>query len=93
VLPEFSGDDSFAKLAASCGTDLEGYVTWEAPGLNAFALEDGAVYHTYSADPRELGFMVFYEQVLERAPKGGKESVPVSRNDEYKEVAVAGTHR
>ncbi len=28
------------------GTDVEGYVTTEGPGLSAFALEDGVVYHT-----------------------------------------------
>jgi predicted dithiol-disulfide oxidoreductase (DUF899 family) len=91
VLAEFSRDDSIAAMAASCGTDLAGYVTTEAPGLNAFALEDGVVYHTYAADPRELGFMVFYEQLLERAPKGGKEGVPVTRHDEYKGAGAAAT--
>jgi predicted dithiol-disulfide oxidoreductase (DUF899 family) len=91
VLPEFSKDDTFAKLAATCGTDLVGYVTTEGPGLNAFVLEDGVIYHTYSADPREVGSLVFFEQLLDRAPKGGKEGVPVSRHDEYK-VAVASAH-
>jgi predicted dithiol-disulfide oxidoreductase (DUF899 family) len=94
VLPQFANDDAIAELAASCGTDVVGYVTTEAPGLNAFALEDGVVYHTYAADPREVGFMVFYEQLLERAPKGGKEGVPVSRHDEYKTAtrrAACGT--
>jgi predicted dithiol-disulfide oxidoreductase (DUF899 family) len=91
VLPQFANDDAIAELAASCGTDVVGYVTTEAPGLNAFALEDGVVYHTYAADPREVGFMVFYEQLLERAPKGGKEGVPVSRHDEYKGTGTAAT--
>jgi predicted dithiol-disulfide oxidoreductase (DUF899 family) len=93
VLAEFTKDPRMAIIAASCGTDVAGYVTTEAPGLNAFALEDGVVYHTYSADPRELGFMVFFEQMLERAPKVGKEGVPISRNDEYKELAVAGARK
>ncbi|OLE35071.1 MAG: hypothetical protein AUG48_11780 [Actinobacteria bacterium 13_1_20CM_3_68_9] len=91
VLAEFSRDDAVAAMAASCGTDLAGYVTTEAPGLNAFALEDGVVYHTYAADPREVGFLVFYEQLLERAPKGGKEGVPVTRHDEYKVASAAAT--
>ena len=91
VLPQFANDDAIAELAASCGTDLAGYVTTEAPGLNAFALEDGVVYHTYSADPREVGFMVFFEQLLEWAPKGGKEGVPVRRHDEYKHAATGAT--
>jgi predicted dithiol-disulfide oxidoreductase (DUF899 family) len=92
VLPQFANDDAIATTAASCGIDVAGYVTTESPGLNAFALEDGVVYHTYSADPREVGFMVFYDQVLERLPQGGKEGVPVRRHDEYK-VAVAGPDR
>jgi predicted dithiol-disulfide oxidoreductase (DUF899 family) len=92
VLPQFANDESIAALAASCGTDVVGYIATEAPGLNAFALEDGVVYHTYSADPREVGFMVFYEQVLERTPRGAKEGVRVRRHDEYKEVALARAH-
>jgi predicted dithiol-disulfide oxidoreductase (DUF899 family) len=83
VLPEVSQDAALAEAAASCGTDLAGYVTTEAPGLNAFALEDGVVYHTYAADPREVGFLVGFEQWLERTPKGGKEGVPAARHDEY----------
>lgn len=93
VLPRFANDEAIAKMAASCGIDLEEYVTTESPGLNGFALEGGVVYHTYAADPNEVGFLVFYEQVLERTPKGGKEDVPVQRHDEYPEVALAGTSR
>ena len=32
--------------------------------------------------------MVFFEQVLERTPKGGKEGVAVSRHDEYQRVPI-----
>jgi hypothetical protein len=53
-------------------------VTTEASGLNAFALEDGVVCQTYSS--LQVGFPTFYYQVLERAPKGGKEDVPVRRH-------------
>jgi hypothetical protein len=35
--------------------------------------------------------MIYYEQLLERAPKGGKEGVPVSRHDEYKGTGTAAT--
>ena len=35
--------------------------------------------------------MVFYEQLLERAPKGGKEGVPVTRHDEYKGAGAGAT--
>jgi hypothetical protein len=35
-----------AEMAAKCGVDAATYAR-EAPGMSAFALEDGAVYHTY----------------------------------------------
>jgi len=38
-------------FAAMVGTDAATY-TREAPGMSAFALDDGAVYHTYSAYAR-----------------------------------------
>jgi predicted dithiol-disulfide oxidoreductase (DUF899 family) len=86
VLPTFGNDEAIAKMAASCGIDVEEYVTTEAPGLNAFALEDGVVYQTYSSHP--YGSMVFYLQLLDRMPKGGKEGVLVRRHDEYEEIAA-----
>jgi predicted dithiol-disulfide oxidoreductase (DUF899 family) len=49
-------------------------VTSEGPGLLAFALSDGVVYHTYTAYAPESNFMVFSSSVLERAPKGGDSS-------------------
>jgi predicted dithiol-disulfide oxidoreductase (DUF899 family) len=85
VLPMFENNEAVIEAGASCGIDLEEYVTTEAPGLTAFALEDGIVYQTYSTLP--FGFTVFYDQMLERAPKGAKEGVPWLRHDEY-EVAV-----
>jgi predicted dithiol-disulfide oxidoreductase (DUF899 family) len=36
-----------ARFAATCGTDAPTY-SRDRPGMSAFALEDGAVYHTYS---------------------------------------------
>src|SRR6266513_2488240 len=36
------------ELAASVGTDWPTYIR-ETPGMSVFALEDGVVYHTYSA--------------------------------------------
>jgi predicted dithiol-disulfide oxidoreductase (DUF899 family) len=88
VLEQFAGSDSMAEMAASCGTDLAGYVTTEGPGLSAFALEDGVAYHTYSSLPFG-GLEMGYQQYLDRAPKGGKEGVPVRRHDEY-DGAAAG---
>ena len=40
-----------AENAVRCGTDTATYLR-EAPGVSAFALEDGVVYHTYSAYAR-----------------------------------------
>src|SRR5947199_1132175 len=45
------GEGPVAEFAASAGTDVATY-TRERPGLSAFALEDGVVYHTYSAYSR-----------------------------------------
>jgi predicted dithiol-disulfide oxidoreductase (DUF899 family) len=42
-----------ADTLAVAGTDLATY-TQEAPGMSAFALQDGIVYHTYSAYIRGL---------------------------------------
>ena len=36
--------------ATATGTDAVGYLT-EGPGMSAFALADGVVYHTYSTGP------------------------------------------
>jgi predicted dithiol-disulfide oxidoreductase (DUF899 family) len=71
VLGDFEGDEDMAEIAASLGTDVAGYVTTEGPGFLAFALRDGAVYHTYTAYAPELNVLVFSSQLLERAPKGG----------------------
>src|SRR5687767_6415681 len=47
--PEVTGKPGpIPGLAASVGTDWPTY-TREAPGMSAFALDDGVVYHTYSA--------------------------------------------
>jgi predicted dithiol-disulfide oxidoreductase (DUF899 family) len=72
-----------AQFAASCGTDALTY-TSERPGMSAFALEDGAVYHTYSTYARGLDGLWGMYQWLDRAPLGRNESgVWWLRNDEY----------
>ena len=73
--------------AAACGTDLLGYLS-EAPVMSAFALEDGAVYHTYSTTWRGLEFLMGYYPILDRAPKGRDEGEVtwqtwIRRHDEY----------
>jgi predicted dithiol-disulfide oxidoreductase (DUF899 family) len=72
-----------AHFAAQCGTNAAAYVR-ERPGLSAFALEDGVVYHTYSAFARGLDVLWGMYQWLDRAPKGRNETGPwCRRHDEY----------
>jgi predicted dithiol-disulfide oxidoreductase (DUF899 family) len=74
------------QVAAACGTDPAGYLT-EAPGLNAFALDDGVVYHTYATSARGLEPVMAYYGLLDRAPMGRNEGDPPElwfrRHDEY----------
>src|SRR5213079_20875 len=72
-----------AEMAATVGTDTATY-TREAPGMSAFALEDGVVYHTYSAYARGLDGLWGMYQWLDRAPKGRNETgIWWRRHDEY----------
>ena len=75
--------DRSAEIAAMTGTDVPTY-TRERPGMSAFALEDGVVYHTYSAYARGLDGLWGMYQWLDRAPKGRNETgVWWRRHDEY----------
>jgi predicted dithiol-disulfide oxidoreductase (DUF899 family) len=47
------GEGPVAQIAATTGTDVPTY-TRDRPGLSAFVLEDGVVYHTYSTYARGL---------------------------------------
>jgi predicted dithiol-disulfide oxidoreductase (DUF899 family) len=70
-------------MAQMTGTDTATY-TREAPGMSAFALEDGVVYHTYSAYARGLDALWGMYQWLDRAPLGRNETGPwFRRHDEY----------
>jgi predicted dithiol-disulfide oxidoreductase (DUF899 family) len=72
-----------AELAAMTGTDAATY-TRETPGMSAFALEDGVVYHTYSAYARGLDGLWGMYQWLDRAPRGRNETgIWHRRRDEY----------
>jgi len=64
--------DGAAKGAAMTGTDVATYAR-ERPGMSAFALKDGVVYHTYSAYARGLDGLWSAYQWLDRAPKGRNE--------------------
>jgi predicted dithiol-disulfide oxidoreductase (DUF899 family) len=74
-----------AEFAAMTGTDAATY-TREAPGMSAFALEGGVVYHTYSAYARGVDALWGMYQWLDRAPKGRNETGPwFRRRDEYEQ--------
>jgi predicted dithiol-disulfide oxidoreductase (DUF899 family) len=75
--------ETVAAVAASAGTDPATF-TRELPGMSSFALEDGVVYHTYSAYARGLDALWGMYQWLDRAPKGRNESgYWLRRHDEY----------
>jgi predicted dithiol-disulfide oxidoreductase (DUF899 family) len=77
------GEGPVAEIAAGTGTDVAAY-TRERPGMSAFALEDGVVYHTYSAYARGLDALWGMFPWLDRAPKGRNESgIWWRRHDEY----------
>jgi predicted dithiol-disulfide oxidoreductase (DUF899 family) len=88
------------EMAAATGTDVAGYVA-EAPEptATAFALDDEAVYHTYSTQGRGVEFMMGYYPILDRAPNGrdeGDSRAPASllsfrRHDEYEDVGSGAT--
>jgi predicted dithiol-disulfide oxidoreductase (DUF899 family) len=71
------------QFAAMCSTDAATYVR-DRPGMSAFVLEDGVVYHTYSTYARGLDGLWGMYQWLDRAPLGRNEQgVWWRRHDEY----------
>ncbi len=68
-----AGNEARAAIAEGVGTDWATYMR-EAPGMTAFALEDGVVYHTYSAYARGLDGLWGMYQWLDRAPLGRNET-------------------
>jgi len=83
-LPEGGEENPFvAKLTASVGTDWPTY-RQEGPGVSGFVLEDGVVYHTYSAYSRGIDGLWGMYQWLDRAPLGRNETgMWWCRHDEY----------
>jgi predicted dithiol-disulfide oxidoreductase (DUF899 family) len=82
-IPSRSTPDGAAMAAAMSGTDVATY-TRERPGMSAFVLEGGAVYHTYSTYARGLDGLWGMYQWLDRAPRGRNETgVWWRRHDEY----------
>jgi predicted dithiol-disulfide oxidoreductase (DUF899 family) len=78
-----NSDGPVAEMAATTGTDVATYIR-ERPGMSAFVLEDGVVYHTYSTYSRGLDVLWGMYQWLDRAPKGRNETgIWWRRHDEY----------
>ena len=86
-----SAPEGPTEFAAASGTDVDTY-TRERPGASAFALEDGVVYHTYSAYSRGVDSLWGMYQWLDRAPKGRNEDGGLwwKRHDEYGDGASPG---
>ncbi|HEX4862598.1 MAG TPA: DUF899 domain-containing protein [Acidimicrobiales bacterium] len=81
--PRPAEDQRGPELASPVGTDWATYMR-EMPGVSAFALEDGVVYHTYSAYARGLDGLWGMYQWLDRAPLGRNETgLWFRRHDEY----------
>ena len=71
------------QIAAACGTDAPTF-TLDRPGLSTFVIEDGVLYHAYSAYARGLDGVWGMYQWLDRAPKGRNETgIWWRRHDEY----------
>jgi predicted dithiol-disulfide oxidoreductase (DUF899 family) len=78
-----AADTSEEHNVLGTGVDWATY-SREMPGMSAFALNDGVVYHTYSAYARGLDGLWGMYQWLDRAPLGRNESdLWFRRHDEY----------
>ncbi len=86
TLPEWNDLGSEAPVgqnASQTGTDVATYLR-ERPGVSAFALRDGEVYHTYSTFSRGLDGLWGMYQWLDRAPLGRNErGVWMRHHDAY----------
>ena len=82
----FSGKGRPFPHAKMCGTDTATYLR-ERPGMSAFVLEGGVLYHTYSTFGRGVDGLWGMYQWLDRAPKGRNEPAGAwwRRRDEYEE--------
>jgi len=81
--PPQGSESPVARIAATTGTDIATF-TRDRPGLSAFVLEEGEIYHTYSSYARGLDGVWGMYQWLDRAPKGRNEQgIWWRRHDEY----------
>lgn len=87
------GEGPVGEFAAMCGTDAPTYIR-ERPGMSAFVLDGGVVYHTYSTYARGLDALWGMYQWLDRAPMGRNEKgMWWRRHDEYEKPQAAGDWR
>jgi len=71
------------QFASSCGTSGPSYAR-DRPGMSAFVMQGGAVYHTYSTYARGVDALWGSYQWLDRAPLGRNETgLWFRRHDEY----------
>ncbi len=83
VRPSGALPPDVVEMAAGVGADWSTY-RQQGPGLSAFVLEDGEVYHTYSSYERGVDAIWGMYQWLDRAPLGRNETgVWWRRKDEY----------
>jgi predicted dithiol-disulfide oxidoreductase (DUF899 family) len=81
--------DWLQDWAKQVGTELENGLR-ENPSWIAFALEDGVVYHTYTRAAPDRDFVVpYYQQLLDRTPKGRRDEFFALRKDEYERAGAA----
>lgn len=79
------GEVSLADLPHG-GTTDDPYDPGESPGVSAFVLDDGVVFHTYSAYERGIDTLWGMYQWLDRTPRGRNERRRqpwFRRHDEY----------
>jgi predicted dithiol-disulfide oxidoreductase (DUF899 family) len=81
--PAWKGSEGSKEFAATAGTDPATFER-ERPGVSTFTIEEGIVYHTYSAYSRGVDALWGMYQWLDRAPKGRNENgLWWRRHDEY----------
>lgn len=86
---EAGGGGAEGVISAMTGADMPTFLR-DRPGLSAFAMEDGVVYHTYSAYARGVDGLWGSYQWLDRAPKGRNETgVWWRHHDRYDDARAA----
>jgi predicted dithiol-disulfide oxidoreductase (DUF899 family) len=83
TVPSPTAPGGASRGAAQAGTSLADYAR-ERPGMSAFAIQGGAIYHTYSAYSRGIDALWSVYPWLDRSPRGRNESEYWwRRRDEY----------